>query len=94
LELRCGRVQGSIWDKEGPDGEIRYSFTLTRSWKDREGNLHQLTHLDPEDLLYAKEVLAKAEQILKEELGQGVTAEVKVSSPRYEEKKQHQQQNM
>src|SRR5262249_35393100 len=69
LELKCGRVQGSIWDREASDGEIRYSLTLTRSWKDPEGNWHQLTHLDPEDLLHVKEVLAKAEQIFKE-LGQ------------------------
>jgi hypothetical protein len=94
LELKCGRVQGSIWDYEGPNGDIHYSLTLTRSWKDPEGNLRQMDHLDPEDLLYAKEVLEKAEQILKEELGQSVTTEVKVTSPRYEEKKQRQKQNL
>jgi hypothetical protein len=94
LELKCGRVLGSIWDHEGPNGDIRYSLTLTRSWKDSEGNLHQLTHLDPEDLLYVKEILAKAEQIFKEELGENVTTKVKVSSPRYEERKHGQKQSM
>jgi hypothetical protein len=94
LELKCGRVQGSIWDREEPNGDIRYSLTLTRSWKDPEGNLHQLTNLDPEDLLYAKEVLAKAEQIFKEGLAQSVATEVNVTSPRYEEKKHRQKQSL
>src|SRR5262249_55014360 len=29
-----GRVQGSIWDREGPSGETRYTVSVFRSYKD------------------------------------------------------------
>jgi hypothetical protein len=90
-DLRSGRVQGSIWDREGSNGETRYTWSLSRSYKDKEGNWQRTASFDPEDLPHVKEVLAKAENLLKEELGQSLTSEVKVS--RKEEAKQGQKQS-
>jgi hypothetical protein len=90
-DLRSGRVQGSIWDREGPSGETRFTLSLSRSYKDKEGNWQRVSSFDPDDLPHVKEVLHKAEEILKEELGQTLTSEVKVS--RKEEGKQGQKQS-
>jgi hypothetical protein len=92
-DLRSGgRVQGSIWDREGPNGETRYTVSVSRSYKDKEGNWQRVSSFDLEDLPHLKVVLAKAEQILKEELGQNITNDVKVT--RKEEAKQGHKQSL
>ena len=90
-DLRSGRVQGSIWDREGPNGETRFTLSLSRSYKDKEGSWQRVSSFDPEDVPHMKEVLNKAEEILKEELGQSLTSEVKVN--RKEDTKHGQKQN-
>ena len=90
-DLRSGRVQGSIWDREGPNGETRYTWSLSRSYKDKDGNWQRTTSFDAEDLPHVKEVLAKTENLLKEELGQSLKSDVRVT--RKEEGKQGQKQS-
>jgi hypothetical protein len=90
--LRSDQVQGSIWDRERPNGKTTYSWNMSKSYKDNEGTWQRVTSFDPADVPHAKEVLAKIEQIMKEELGQEITSEVKVG--RREEVKRGQKQSV
>jgi hypothetical protein len=78
-DLKSGRVQVSIWDREGPNGDTRYTVNVSRSYKDKDGTWKRVSSFDPTDLPYLKEAFAKAEEILKQELGQDITSDVKVT---------------
>ena len=91
-DLKSGQVEGRIWDREEANGETRYRLTLSRSYKDQTGTWQLVSSFEPEDLPHVKEVLAKVEQILKEELGMELTSDVKVS--RKEEAKQSKKQSL
>jgi hypothetical protein len=87
-DYRSGRVQGAIWDREGPNGETRYQLSLYRSFTDKEGNWKQTTSFDPQDIQYVKAIITKAEETLTQELGVNVTEGVTVTQKKTQGQKE------
>jgi hypothetical protein len=92
-DLRSGCLQFSIFEREGPDGATSFTFSPSRSYKDKDGNWQQVNSFYLEDLPHLKEVVAKTEQLLTEELGQSLTSEVKVTH-KDDDAKQGQKQSL
>ena len=54
-EVRAGRIKATCWLNEDKDGRPWYSVTVTRSYKDGEGNWKQATSFGRDDLLVVAE---------------------------------------
>jgi hypothetical protein len=59
-EVRLGRIRASIWLNTNSKQETWYSVTLTRGYKDSEGQWRNSHSLGLDDLLVAGEVLKAA----------------------------------
>ena len=57
--IRVGRVEATIWENEGENGTWR-SVTLSRTYKDADGNLRNASSFSGTDLLLASAALLKA----------------------------------
>ena len=55
-----GRMRVVIWANKSKDGEVWHSLTLTRSYKDGEGNWKQATTMGRDDCLVGAELLRLA----------------------------------
>jgi hypothetical protein len=64
---RRGRVQMAIWTRQDKNGGVRFSVSLTRSYKTEEG-FRDTGSLDPRDLTDAVALLTMARAILPEEV--------------------------
>lgn len=57
--LREGPLKAAIWRNEGEHGPY-HSVTLSRTYKDREGNLHDTQSFRPKDMLGLSELARRA----------------------------------
>jgi len=55
--IRMRSVTGAIWQNRSQEGNTWFSVTLTRSYRDGQGNWHSTQSLSGPDLLVAAEVL-------------------------------------
>ena len=59
-KVHYGRVDVAVWKRQADDGRTWYSFTASRSYKDREDKWQRTASLDEEDLLPAARALERA----------------------------------
>lgn len=59
-ECRIGRIKAVVWTNRTTEGEEWFSTTLTRSYKDSQGNWKSASSLGRDDLLVAAECLRAA----------------------------------
>ena len=59
-EIRLGRIRASIWSNTNSKQEQWYSITLTRGYKDNDGQWKNSHSLGLDDLFVAGEVLKQA----------------------------------
>ena len=59
-KVHYGRVDVAVWRRQADDGRARYSFTVSRSYKDRDDQWQRTASLDEEDLLPAARALERA----------------------------------
>jgi hypothetical protein len=59
-KVHYGRVDVAVWRRQADDGRTWYSFTVSRSYKDRDDTWQRTTSLDEEDLLPAAKALERA----------------------------------
>ena len=57
--LRDGNLKATIWQNEGEKGAY-YSTTLSRTYKDEDGKLHDTQSFRPSDLLRVSELAREA----------------------------------
>jgi hypothetical protein len=65
--IRLGRIRASIWRNNSPTHGVWYSFTLSRSYKDQQGNWKNATSFGVDDLLTLGEVCRQARCWVEEE---------------------------
>ncbi len=53
-EIRCGRIKATIWENESKEG-VWYSVTMTRNYKDGQGQWKSATTFGRDDLLVVAE---------------------------------------
>jgi hypothetical protein len=58
-EIRSGRVRASVWDQE-QGGSTRWTVTLSRSYRDREGKWHRTSSWDLQDLQHVDRLAQEA----------------------------------
>ena len=58
-KIRYGRVEVAVWKRLTED-QARYSFSVTRSYKDKSDRWQRSTNLDEEDALPAAKALEEA----------------------------------
>lgn len=56
-EIRISRIKATAWRNVTTEGQVWFSITLTRSYKDKEGAWKSASSLGADDLLVAAEVL-------------------------------------
>jgi hypothetical protein len=59
-KVHYGRVDVAVWRRQADDGRAWYSFTVSRSYKDRDDQWQRTASLDEEDLLPAARALERA----------------------------------
>lgn len=59
-KVHYGRVDVAVWRRQADDGRAWYSFSVSRSYKDRDDKWQRTTSLDEEDLLPAARALEHA----------------------------------
>ena len=59
-KVHYGRVDVAVWRRQADDGRAWYSFTVSRSYKDRDDRWQRTASLDEEDLLPAARALERA----------------------------------
>src|SRR5690606_29747960 len=59
-KVHYGRVDVAVRRRQADDGRTWYSFTVSRSYKDRDDRWQRTTSLDEEDLLPAAKALERA----------------------------------
>jgi hypothetical protein len=59
-KVHYGRVDVAVWQRQTDDGRAWYSFTLSRSYKDRDDRWQRTSSLDEDDLLAAAKALERA----------------------------------
>src|SRR5262245_39955496 len=59
-KVHYGRVDVAVWRRQAADGRPWYSFTVSRSYKDRDDRWQRTASLDEEDLLPAARALGRA----------------------------------
>lgn len=59
-KVHYGRVDVAAWRRQAEDGRAWYSFTVSRSYKDRDDKWQRTASLDEEDLLPAAKALDEA----------------------------------
>lgn len=64
--IRFGRIEVAIWENEGKQDRAFYSTTLTRSYKDEDGNWQQTSSLSGSELLVASKALETAYLAIQE----------------------------
>jgi hypothetical protein len=78
--IKSGRIVGDILKQDDGHGDPRYKWRINRPCTDTPGMRKLSSTFAPEDIPHAKVVLGMIKQILKEQLGQDITSEVKVAS--------------
>lgn len=63
--VRIGRIEAAIWKNRGENGAW-HSVTLSRSYKDKDGELQSTESISGTDLLLAAEVMRTAFQRCRE----------------------------
>lgn len=56
-EIRISRIKATAWRNVTTEGQVWFSITLTRSYKDKEGAWKSASSLGADDLLVAAQVL-------------------------------------
>ena len=59
-KVHYGRVDVAVWRRQADDGRAWYSFTVSRTYKDREDKWQPTASLDEDDLLPAAKALKRA----------------------------------
>ncbi len=71
-EIRLGRLRASIWRNEHSQEGVWYSVTLTRGYKDAQGQWHSASSFGRDDLLVVGELARLAfHWIAEKSRGQG-----------------------
>jgi hypothetical protein len=60
-------IRLKIWENQGNDGRVWYNATLTRSYKDDQGQWHDTTSIDPRDFLEVGEMFREAHAWVKQQ---------------------------
>jgi hypothetical protein len=53
--VRLGRVKVAIWKNETKEGGIRFAFTVSRRYKDQQGQWHSTQSFDPQNTFQVTE---------------------------------------
>src|SRR5438105_4451946 len=48
-EVRLGRVKVAVWKNDTKEGGIRFAFTVSRSYKDQQGQWKSMSSFDPQN---------------------------------------------
>jgi hypothetical protein len=80
-EFRCGRLRATVWKNHSDTNGDWYSVTLTRSYKDGEGQWKTATSLGRDDLLLAGEVLRMAYHWINRQYGGGLVQRRQPGAP-------------
>ncbi len=59
-KVHCGRIDVAVWRRQADDGRSWYSFTVSRTYKDRDDKWQRTASLDEDDLLPAAKALERA----------------------------------
>lgn len=71
VEFRIGRIRATVWENSHPEKGKWFSITLTRSYKDGEGNWKTASSFGRDDLLTVGEVCRQAFHWVNREYGGG-----------------------
>ena len=66
-KVHYGRVDVAVWRRQAEDGRAWYSFTVSRSYKDRDDKWQRTSSLDEEDMLPAARALERAYDWVQEQ---------------------------
>jgi hypothetical protein len=71
--FRLRNVRAAIWANPGENGTTRYNVTVSRSYRDQEGNWHTTESFGRDDLLLLCKVADLAHTWIWEELQGGIS---------------------
>ena len=67
FKSRVGHVTVSVWSNNNKDGEVFYSSSIQKSYKDDQDKWQNTDSLSPSDMLSARKALDKAHDFILEQ---------------------------
>jgi hypothetical protein len=85
VEFRIGRIRATVWENSHPEKGKWFSITLTRSYKDNQGQWRTASSFGRDDLLAVGEVTRMAFHWINREYGGGQRDPQQPNGPAHEE---------